>query len=528
MDELYRRLLEFTRDGVYRYTFDEGRLLFANQGLVDILDLDCRPQEIQGRRLRDLMVYTEKEGSIRHLLEEYGEIHRFEYHFRTLKGEEKWVLHDSFLSLNEATGERTVDAIVKDITVLKRAEQEIARERERLSVTLRSIGDGVIATNTDARIVEINGVAEELTGWSQREALGRPLHEVFRIVNEATRKPCENPAEKALQTNAVVTLANHTVLMARDCRERTIADSGAPIRDRQGNVIGVVLVFRDITERCAVEEELRRHREHLTELVEERTVQLSRANELLALEVGERKRAEERLRRMLQELERSNRDLEQFAYVASHDLQEPLRMVASYVQLLARRYQGKLDKDADEFMAFAVDGALRMQLLIDDLLLYSRVSRRTEPFEPVDCGALLDRVLRYLARPIEESGGAVTREALPTVAGDPSQLGQVFQNLVVNAIKFHGDEAPRVHVSAERKGGEWQFCVRDNGIGIEPQYLDRIFVIFQRLHPKDKYPGTGIGLAICKKIVEHHGGRIWVESTPGKGSAFYFTVPATD
>jgi PAS domain S-box-containing protein len=242
-------------------------------------------------------------------------------------------------------------------------------------------------------------------------------------------------------------------------------------------------------------------------------------------DITERKRAEEKLKQTLDDLERSNKELEQFAYVASHDLQEPLRMVSSYTQLLARRYQGQLDATANEFIAYAVDGANRMQRLINDLLAYSRVGTCAKGFEPTDCTAVLDQALANLKAAIEKSGAAVIHDPLPTVMADNLQLIQLLQNLIGNAIKFHVEKPPRIHVAAEQKGNEWVFSVRDNGIGIDPQYAERIFIIFQRLHTREEYPGTGIGLAICKKIVERGGGRIWVESQLGKGSTFYFTIP---
>jgi PAS domain S-box-containing protein len=621
MQDLYRRLMEFTRDGVYRYTFDEGKILLANQGLVNILDLDCKPEDLVGTYLKDALIYTDKEGSVRHALEEHGEIRGFEYHFKTLKGEDRWVIHDSLLTTHPDTKQRIVEAIVKDITERKRAEQELAAKEERLRVTLRSIGDAVIATDVGGKIVLMNAVAEQLTGWPQDGAMGVPLTEVFRIVNEQTRLPCDNPVEKVLRSGHIVGLANHTALISRDGTERSIADSGAPIRGMDGHIMGVVLVFRDITERKRAEEELRDSRALLNEMgkmanvggwkfdidtgeqmwteevyriheVEmtfnptvnkgiefyapasrpaiERAVQraiehgepydlelefiTAKGNHRWVRSMGkadmearkvfgtfqditERKLAadalrgardelEIRVRERTAELERSNRELEQFAYVASHDLQEPLRKVSSFTQLLADRYQDKLDAEANEFIGFAVDAAKRMQRLINDLLTYSRVGTRGAAFERVDGEAVIGEAIANLEVAVQESGAVVTHDALPAVKGDASQLVQLLQNLIGNAIKFRGTAPPKVHVSAVRKEEEWVFSVRDNGIGIEPRYFDRIFVIFQRLHTRNEYSGTGIGLAICKRVVERHGGRIWVESEMGKGSTFFFSLPA--
>lgn len=238
----------------------------------------------------------------------------------------------------------------------------------------------------------------------------------------------------------------------------------------------------------------------------------------------QRRRAELELEQRVSELGRSNADLEQFAYVASHDLQEPLRMVASYNQLLARRYKGKLGEDADEFIGYTVEGVTRMQRLINDLLAYSRVGTRGKDPTEVDLEKVLAPTLANLDHAIKESNAVITYDRLPTVTGDEGQLAQLLQNLIANAIKFHGDDAPRIHIGMKADGACWRIWVKDNGIGIDPQYFERIFVIFQRLHPREKYPGTGIGLAICKKIVERHGGKIWVESTPGGGSTVLFTI----
>src|SRR5579859_4363664 len=257
---------------------------------------------------------------------------------------------------------------------------------------------------------------------------------------------------------------------------------------------------------------------------------LRSANENLIIsiirDITTRKETETRLRAIAADLERSNRELEQFAYVASHDLQEPLRMVASYTQLLARRYKDKLDSDADEFIGFAVDGALRMQELINDLLTYSRVGSRALELECVDSNAVVDQVVSDLRAAIEDSAATVTRDELPSVRADRRQLQQLFQNLIANAIKFQQPGlAPVVHVSARTTDSKRTFGVSDNGIGIEPQYVERIFMLFQRLHSRAEYHGTGIGLAICKKIVERHGGSIGVHSEPGRGTTFEFTLP---
>jgi len=311
----------------------------------------------------------------------------------------------------------------------------------------------------------------------------------------------------------------------RDGQEIWVQTLKTPIKDKKGTITGLLGIFWEITERKRMEEALLKARDELEERVEERTTELSKANTLLKKEIAERKQAEEKLKRYASELERSNQELQQFACVASHDLQEPLRMVASYTQLLAKRYKGKLDSDADEFIAYAVDGATRMQALINDLLTYSRVGTKGKDFKPIDCKTVLERTLDNLKKAVEESGAELTYEPLPTVMADDVQLGQLFQNLIGNAIKFRSEESPHIHISAERNEDKWIFSVGDNGIGIDPEFTERIFIIFQRLHKRRDYPGTGIGLAVCKKIVERHGGRIWVESKPEKGSTFYFTIP---
>lgn len=364
---------------------------------------------------------------------------------------------------------------------------ELERARTWLQITLASIGDAVIATHRDGSISFMNGVAEDLTGWQQAEASGHRLTDIFVIVNEETRLPGEDPVAKVLRTGAVVGLANHTLLLSRDGREIPIDDSAAPIQDETGDIAGVVLIFRDVTER--------------------------RANE----------QAAEQARLAL---ERTNEELQQFAYAASHDLQEPLRNVTIYTQLLGRRYSGKLDSDAEQYIGFAVNGAVRMQMLLKDLLAYTQASDRTDRVvNPIDANAVLKNVLSTLQATMDESGATVTYDTLPAIRMEEVHLEQLFQNLIGNGIKYRSEAPPRIHISAALAGNEWTFRIADNGIGIDPRYRDKIFGLFKRLHTSEKYEGTGIGLAICQKTVQRYGGRIWVESGVSGGSVFCFTTP---
>ncbi len=317
---------------------------------------------------------------------------------------------------------------------------------------------------------------------------------------------------------------------------------------RQVNMELLVRSLHYAIERKQASEALREANEALEMRVQERTAELAQANDLLRQEIREHEQALRERQKIQEELQRSNAELRQFAYVASHDLQEPLRTVTSFVQLLARRYQNELDANANDYINYIVDGTKRMQELILALLGYSRVGRSPRELEPVDCNVLLQITLQHLEGAIASSQAIVTYGNLPTVMADPVQLGQLFQNLLENAIKYRSSVQPRVHVSATLRdlnrenfaaeqadfsllshlSQEWLFSVQDNGIGIEPEYFERIFLIFQRLHARSDYPGTGIGLALCQKIVEQHRGKIWVESRFGSGSTFYFTLPQFD
>jgi signal transduction histidine kinase len=374
-------------------------------------------------------------------------------------------------------------------------------------------------------IVAVNDAYLRATHTQRAEIVGKPLFTVFPDNPADLKATGEHNLRMSLDV-VLDTRAPHFMAVQKyDIPKRDGGDEfevrywtpvNMPVLSANGDVLHIIHHVEDVTETV----ELARERAEGDE-----ALRLLRTRaEWLEDEIRRRARAEDELSLKLDELARSNTELEQFAYVASHDLQEPLRMVASYVQLLAKRYRGKLDSDADDFIGYAVDGATRMQQLINDLLAFSRVGTRGTQLMPTDTESVFSGVIQSMHLAIAESGALVTHDPLPTIVADATQLGQLFQNLIGNAIKFRGDAQPQVHVSATLRNQQWLFSVRDNGIGLEPQYADRIFVIFQRLHVRGEYSGTGIGLAICKKIVERHGGKIWVESELGKGSTFSFTL----
>jgi PAS domain S-box-containing protein len=376
-----------------------------------------------------------------------------------------------------------VTAAIRDISVRKAAETHLAQMESRYRGLLEAAPDAMVVVNQRGEIVLLNLQAEKQFGYQRDELLGQKVTNIIpegfaeRLIADGLRS-----AEEALAQH----IGTGIELTARrkDGSEFPMELMLSPLGSADG--ILVTVAIRDITMR---------------------------------------RTAEQLLLQKVEELNRSNEELQQFAYIASHDLQEPLRMVASYTTLIARRYKGKLDADADDFIAFAVDGAKRMQRLIQDLLIYSRVGSKGGELFPTSSDDALEQAVRNLRGALEESGGMVTHDALPVVMADELQLVQLFQNLVGNAIKYRRSEAPIVHIGAILCGAKkWLFSVRDNGLGIEPQYFERIFGMFQRLHKREEFAGTGIGLAICKKIVERHGGGISVESVIGEGSTFHFQM----
>ncbi len=379
-----------------------------------------------------------------------------------------------------------------DLAERRRTDDAVRASDQKFRAVMDSAPDALLITNDKGRVQMANVQAEKLFGYSRSEFTDRDLSTMLvgRVVS-GDELVKEGPTDRLAEDRAFRDLRSVGAKfdgVRKDLSSFPLDLSRSPLE--VGNERLVITAIRDRTDR---------------------------------------ENAEEAMRKFSLDLARSNAELERFAYVASHDLQEPLRMVSSYTQLLSKRYKGKLDSNADEFISFAVDGASRMQKLINDLLALSRVGTQAKPSEPVDTAATLARVLSDMQPTIEAAEATVVKpDHLPTVMADGTQIHQLFQNLVGNALKFKGEAAPRVEVAVEpvENNAFWQFSFRDNGIGIEPQYFERIFVIFQRLHSKESYPGTGIGLAICKKIVERHGGRLWVESKVGEGTTFFFTLPA--
>jgi PAS domain S-box-containing protein len=471
-----RSLLEASLDPLVTISAN-GKITDVNKSTENVTG--CTREELVGSDFSDYFTEPEKAraGYKKVFMEGYVRDYPLAIHNKK-SGAITDVLYNATVYRNESGQIQGIFAAARDITERKSAEEKLRAASLYSRSLIEASLDPLVTISADGKITDVNQATEDVTGYLREQLIGSDFSDYFTEPQKA------RDGYKQVFTDGFV--KDYPLAIRNKSGKITDVLYNASIyRNAQGNVEGVFAAARDVTERNAIEKELRK---------------------------------------TLEKLKQSNSELEQFAYVASHDLQEPLRMVASYVQLLERRYKGKLDSDADEFIGYAVDGANRMRGLIDDLLTYSRVSRLGKPFEPTDLEATLNIVFKNLQASIAETSAVITHDKLPVITADSGQMVQIFQNLIGNAIKFHGKEPPQIHISAKAQDTDYLFSIRDNGIGIDPQYFDRLFKIFQRLHTKQEYPGSGIGLVICKRIIERHGGKIWLESQLGKGSIVYFTL----
>ncbi len=476
----YRELTDLLDEGVFEMDLD-GNFTYANRKGLSYLSIE-EPDLISGLNVFDIVIPQDVERAKERLAlvasqQDTGPI---EFQIMRKDGTTFPVLtHSSAIVRdNVVVGIR---GVAFDISEIKKTEQALRESEERFRTFIKSLHEGIWVLDKDDITTFVNPRMAEILGYTEEEMLGKP---VFSFNDEEWQKKTVDYMDRRKQG---ISEQIEGELLRKDGGRVCALLETSPILDEDGNYIGSIAGVQDITDR---------------------------------------KLAEEQLKQAMAELDRSNKELEQFAYVTSHDLREPLRMMTSFSQLLEKRYKEKLDSTGNEYIQFIVDGASRMQKLIDDILVYSRVTTRGQPFESVIMDQVLEEVLLNLKAALDENHARITCDSLPVVQADSTQMKQVMQNLISNALKFHREEeSPVVHISASQKSNEWIFTVTDNGIGMDPELFGRLFNLFQRLHPPDKYPGTGVGLAVAKKIVQRHGGRIWVESQPGKGSTFYFSIP---
>jgi PAS domain S-box-containing protein len=466
------RFFELTADLVCVADAD-GRLVLASPSWQRVLGYPV--SEITSRPLIDFMHPDDREATLAGLasaLVGTGRAYSFQNRYRSADGSYRWLEWNSIA--DPASGR--VYAVARDVTERMQADAALAR----LAAIVESSSDGIVAVDPGGLISEWNAGAAALFGYTAAEAIGRDL--TFTAPEDERAQQLERLAEAAAGRPQVY----EAFRRRKDCSRFRALVTLFPISGRDGAQLGVSTIVHDVSDSYE---------------------------------------ARRLLERNSKELARSNSDLEQFAYVASHDLQEPLRMVTSFLGLLQKRHGNTLGDEADEYIGFAVDGARRMQGLIDDLLTYSRVGSRGGSLVAVNLGDVATSASQNLRTLIEETGASIRQDELPTVTADRQQMGQLYQNLIGNAAKFHGDRPPEIELGSQRKHGEWHLYVRDHGIGIPPEHRENIFVIFRRLHSREEYPGSGIGLAVCRRIVERHGGRIWVDTTVGGGCTFWFTLP---
>ncbi|NET39634.1 MAG: PAS domain-containing protein [Cyanothece sp. SIO1E1] len=428
-----------------------------------------------------------------------------EYRLQTKQGDYRWI-YARGQAIWDATGQPTrMAGSISDITERKQVEEALRESEARWQFALEGSGEGVWDWNAKTNEVFFSHQWKAMLGYEDHE-VGSNLNEWDSRVHPDDKEQCYSDLNRHLNGQTPIYQNEHRV-RCKDGTYKWILDRGKVIeRDQAGKPLRVIGTHADITDRKRAEAALRQINEILETKVQERTEEL-----------------EQRAR----ELERSNTELEQFAYVVSHDLQQPLQGILGFAQILGQIYCDHPNEPINQYIAHIINAGQHMSQLIRDLLDYSRVSTFKQLGEPIDCNHVMEQVLSDLQPIIDDSQAAITTDVLPTIRANESQLMQLFQNLLSNALKYHRlGQPPQVQVSVDHREDEWLFGIHDSGIGIKPEHFDQIFQIFQRLHTKDKYPGTGIGLATCKKIVENHGGRIWVDSEPAAGTTFYFTLPA--
>ena len=482
-------ILNSTAEGIMGLD-TRGRITFANPAAAAILGHEV--SGLEGRPHHSLMHHTRPDGSPYPEDECPITAACVAGHSREISDEVMWRRDGSsvpvrYMCAPMRDGDQIVGAtlLFEEVGEGQRAREELARLSYLSALILTWAGEGIFGVDARGRFTFANPAAGVMLGYEPADLVGQSVHELIHHTR-ADGEPL--PEDQSLLLAAYrdndVYHVGDDLFWRSDGVGFPVEYTSTPLREGD-TLVGTVVVFKDITER-----------------------NLAEAN----------------LRQTMDDLARSNRELEQFAYIVSHDLQEPLRMVAGYMDLLVRRYSDRLDDDAREFIDYAVDGARRMRRLIEDLLEYSRVGTRGQRLQPVSLDKAVDDALANLQVAIEECGAIITRDQMPTVLGDHAQLAQLYQNLIGNAIKFRGDETPRIYLGAQRDGETWRLSVADNGIGIAPEEHERIFVLFQRLHARDEYPGTGIGLAVCRRIVERHGGKLRVQAEEDEGATFHFNL----
>ncbi|NYB27868.1 MAG: PAS domain S-box protein [Methanobacteriaceae archaeon] len=526
-DYLYRVLVQEISEGVAILT-SEDTIFYSNLKLASMVKLPL--ERLFGRKLSDFIHIDDLE-TFKNILQKRLKGGKGEVNIKTVDGINIPVsisvktlegLEGSYVIITDLREQKHYEELKKTQKKLLISNKELQRSEERYRNIIDNLQDAYMRDNNEGLITMVSPSSARMYGYgSPEKMIDLPIISLYK-----------NPEDRKF---LLTELKKQGKLDDYESEGLRTDGSSFPVSmnvqfhyDEQSKIKGTEVLVRDMTIRKKAEEinhKMLENEQQLTEELNTTNEELKATTEELQTSNEELMLAQTSLRELVDKLRNSNKELEQFAYVASHDLQEPLRMVASFTQLLERRYKGQMDEDADEFIEFIVEGANRMKDLINDLLAFSRLNTEAKEFEKILMKLTLYDVLTNLKPTIKENNARITHDPLPTIKGEPSQINQLLQNLIANGIKFHGNKPPKIHISAQEFEKEWLFSVTDNGIGIDPDYQTQIFNIFKRLHTKEEYPGTGIGLAICKRIVERHGGSIWVESEEGKGSTFYFTIP---